>query len=84
MANANATARQSRRVVGQFESVLKGRGFRRAVNASKSVAALEVAENSDFGWRSAFSTPITVPLSMRALASGVSFSGARRLLPQPL
>jgi hypothetical protein len=27
-------------VVGQFESVLKGRGFSRAVNASKSIAAL--------------------------------------------
>jgi hypothetical protein len=27
-------------VVGQFESVLKGRGFSRAVNASKSIPAL--------------------------------------------
>jgi hypothetical protein len=26
-------------VVGQFESVLKGRGFSRAVNASKSIPA---------------------------------------------
>jgi len=33
--------------VGQFESVLKGR-FRRAVNASKSIAALEVAEKTRF------------------------------------
>jgi hypothetical protein len=34
---------QKTKVVGQFESVLKGRGSGRAVNASKSIAALAAA-----------------------------------------
>ncbi|MGA7557283.1 MAG: hypothetical protein WCF61_19915 [Terriglobales bacterium] len=43
-------------VVTQFEFVLKGRGFSRAVSAVKSIAALQFAEKLAFGlafgWRS--------------------------------
>jgi len=35
-------------VVGQFESVLKGRGFRRAANTSRSIAALSRGGNVFF------------------------------------
>jgi hypothetical protein len=43
--------------VDQFEFVLKGHGFSRAVTAAKSIAALRFAEKLDvaldFGWRGA-------------------------------
>jgi hypothetical protein len=51
-----------------FDLALKGRGFSRAVSPIKSVAALEFAEELDFGWRSAFSAAIKPVFAVRALA----------------